>query len=203
MIKAIIFDFDGVIGDTYDISLKVAKQLNNNITEQEFKDLFIGDIFEKYKQKFQPKDIPVFFEKQRELFTPQNLFPVKQLLQNLQKRYQLFVVSGSADENIINFLSLGNYGHYFQKILGSTTHRSKTEKFSMIYEKFHLSNKECLFVTDTVGDITDAKEANVKCIAVTWGYHSEDLLRKQRPTAIAHTIGELQNIINDLANKFS
>jgi len=191
MIKAIIFDFDGVIGDTFDISFNAAIQLNPNITKDSFVDLFVGDVYKKALELFSQKDIPIFFEKQKKAFTRKNFFPVEPMLEKLSQRYRLFIISGTVDENINYFLSLGKLNKYFQKILGATTSRSKLEKFKMLYNEFNFRPEECLFVTDTVGDVMDGKEANVYTIAVSWGYHSEKLLLEHHPSAIVHSIDEL------------
>lgn len=191
MIKGIFFDFDGVIGDTFDISFKAAVQINPNITKESFLDLFVGDVYKKAFTLFSQKDIPIFFEKQKEAFTANNFFPVEPMLKKLSQQYKLFIVSGTIDDNIKYFLTLGSLDKYFQKILGATTSRSKLEKFKMVYEGFDLRPEECLFVTDTVGDVVDGKEANVYTIAVTWGYHSEQLLLDHKPSIIVRSIDEL------------
>jgi len=199
MIKAIIFDFDGVIGDTFDISFQALKQLHPDITQQEFLDYLMGNLYEKATVQFTEKDISIFFEKQKQAFTSKNLFRVQPMLDKLSKKYQLFIISGTIDDNIKYFLSLGNLGRYFQKILGASTHRSKIKRFKMIFSEFNLAPEECLFITDTVGDIIEAREANVESVVVTWGYHSEKLLLNQRPRAIAHNPNELLTIVDRLS----
>ena len=63
MIKAIIFDFDGVLGDTYHINFAISKEFYSDVTEQSFIDHHMGNVFDEPKINFQEKDIPVFFEK--------------------------------------------------------------------------------------------------------------------------------------------
>lgn len=199
MIKAILFDFDGVIGNTFDISLNAALQVNPNITKESFLDLFVGDVYKKAMTLFSQKDIPIFFEKQKESFTTNNFFPVEPMLEKLSQQYKLFIVSGTVDENINYFLSLGKLDKYFQKILGATTSRSKLEKFKMVYDEYNIRPEECCFVTDTVGDVMDGREANVYTIAVTWGYHNEQLLLEHNPSTIVHSIDELITTIHTIA----
>jgi phosphoglycolate phosphatase len=198
MIKAIIFDFDGVIGDTYDISFQVARDIHPNTTRRDFLGLFMGNVYETAAVFFTGKNVPLFFEKQKQAFTGKNFFAVQPMLEKLSKQYRLFIISGNIDNNIKYFLECGNLGGYFQRILGATTHRSKAERFKMVFRDYNLTPGECLFVTDTVGDIIEAKEVNIRTIAVSWGYHDEQLLRNQQPLTIAHTPDELVSIIESL-----
>jgi len=138
MIKAIIFDFDGVLCDTYDINFGILKTIDKNLTEQKFKDHFKGNAYKKRQIKIKKKYIPLFFEKQKQNFTPKHLFPLKKVLSRLKKDFQLFIISNTIDENIKYFLKLGNYDRFFQKILGATTHRSKVEKFKMVFNQYNL-----------------------------------------------------------------
>jgi len=200
MIKAIIFDFDGVIGDTYNLNFEVSKLFDSNMTEQDFIDHHKGNVFEKPKIKFKEKDIPVFFEKQKQGFTKKHLFPFKAGLDELKEKFQLFVISSTIDANIKHFLEIGKYDHFFEKIFGSTTHKSKIEKFKMIFNQYNLSSDECIFVTDTIGDIIEARKVNIKTIGVTWGYHEKELLLSEKPFAIAHNIDELLKYIHESTN---
>lgn len=198
MIKAIIFDFDGVLIDTYDISFDIMKTIDKGITEQNFKDHFNGNAYKEERIKFKQKDIPIFFKKQKEKFTSKHLFSIKKVLKKLSDNFQLFIVSSTIDENIKYFLKIGNYDKFFQKILGATTHKLKVEKFKMIFSQFNLKPEECLFITDTVGDIIEARKVNIKTIGVTWGYHEKELLLKQKPFAVVDNAEELLEIIDNL-----
>lgn len=76
MLKAILFDFDGVIGDTYAINYGLSKMFDPNISEQDFQDHHNGNVFTEPKIHFQEKDIPIFFEKQKQQFTKKCFFPI-------------------------------------------------------------------------------------------------------------------------------
>jgi len=201
MIKAIIFDFDGVLADTYNISFQIATQLHPNITKQDFLNIFMGNVYVTAGVHFTKKDIPIFFEKLKQAFTSKHFFAVRPMLEKLGERYKLFIISGTIDDNIKHFLQLGNLGGYFQKILGATTHRSKVERFKIVFRDYNLAPKECLFITDTVGDIVEAREANVESVAVTWGFHNEQLLLDHNPLAVAHSPEELVTVIEKLSQQ--
>ncbi len=191
MLKAVIFDFDGVLGDTYQINFDVTKELVNGVKEQDFIDHHKGNVFAEPKVNYDPDSIDEFFARQKDNFTADHLFPLSEVLKELADKYQLFVISSTYDDNIDHFLALKDYDQYFTKVLGSQTHRSKAHKFQMVFDGYNLKPEECLFVTDTSGDIIEARGVGVRAIGVTWGYHSEELLRDQNPVAIVHDPSEL------------
>ncbi len=199
MLKAIIFDFDGVIWDTYEMNYTLSKLFDTHISERDFQDHHNGNVFETPKIKFKPEDIPVFFTKSREYFTENNIFPIQEVIQNLSKKYQLFIVSSTIDDNIEYFLKIGKINQYFLRILGCSTHPSKVEKFKMIFSEHNLQPDNCIFITDTIGDIKEARHLNLKTIAVTWGYHPKELLENEKPYILVDTPQELFEFIKNEA----
>lgn len=119
------------------------------------------------------------------------MFPLKESLKKLNRKFQLLSYQSTADENIKHFLKLDNYDSLFKNIFGATKHKSKIKKFEMIFKYYNLKSSECIFVTDTVGDIIDAKKVNVKTIAVSWGFHDAAILSREKPLAIVNNENEL------------
>lgn len=198
MIKAVIFDFDWVIWDTYDINYTLSKEFDNSVTHKIFKDHHNGNVFEKPIIKFWEKDIPIFFRKQKELFTKNNFFKLNKVFDYIKNKTDQFIISSTIDNNIKYFLELGNYNNLFKQILWKTTHKSKIEKFKMIFKKYNLIPEECLFITDTIWDIIEAREVNVKTIAVTWWYHNKVTLESESPFSIVDNEEELLNQIKNI-----
>lgn len=50
---------------------------------------------------------------------------------------------------------------------------------------------ECVFVGDSTIDAETARRAGMTFVAVTWGYHDREPLRKSSPAAVIDTPGEL------------
>lgn len=51
------------------------------------------------------------------------------------------------------------------------------------------------FVGDTTSDIRAGKEAGVDTIAVSWGFHSQERLARERPTHLISTVAELVALV--------
>ena len=62
-------------------------------------------------------------------------------------------------------------------------------------KELKLAQDEVIYIGDTIGDIKDSKRAGIKCIAVTWGYNTEALLKKYGPTWLANKPKELLQLI--------
>ncbi len=198
MLKAIFFDFDGVIWDTYEFGMDLCKRFDPLMTEQDFIDHHKWNVYESPKIRFQSGDMERYFALQKELITRSYLFPLEGILQDLSQRFPLFIVSSTPDENLNLYLSTGSYEKYFKEALGATTHKSKKRKFEMMFEKYNLKSEECVFVTDTTGDIKEAREVNLRAIAVTWGYHSKELLESEGPFSLVDTPEELLEVIDGI-----
>ena len=67
----------------------------------------------------------------------------------------------------------------------------------IIFSKYGIGAKDCLFITDTLGDLKEAAEVNIKTVAVTWGFHSLKTLEKGNPWVIVNTSQELLATINN------
>lgn len=200
MLKAIIFDFDGVIADTYQINFDLFKYFDDSFSEEDFIDHHSRNVFDEPKIKLTEEDISKYFEMQKKIFSRSHLFPLSDSIIELSKNYQLFIVSSTNDENIHHYLKLGKIEKFFKKVLGATTHTSKVEKFRMIFREFNLTGSDCVFITDTIGDIKEAGEVGLATIAVTWGYHSKELLQTHNPTLIIENISELVGAVDKVAN---
>lgn len=64
-----------------------------------------------------------------------------------------------------------------------------------LYKKFNVLQEECIFVGDGPQDINAAKNAGVKMAAVTYGFHSENRLKKENPDLLLDSIESLKNYI--------
>ena len=83
------------------------------------------------------------------------------------RRYLLFVVSGTPEEELSYILRQRGLDTYFQGIHG--TPRTKSEIIKQILTEHQLFNKEAVFIGDAESDKMAAKEASITFIARTKG----------------------------------
>ncbi|MDI6778456.1 MAG: HAD family hydrolase [Patescibacteria group bacterium] len=198
MIKAIIFDFDGVIADTFRMSLDILAERKRIIPEKIYRDFHEGNVYESTVLSFTREETRYFWASYHEKISKEHLFPIEKQIIKLAKKHKLFIISSSREKVIDKFLYLTRIAKCFDKILGEKTHKSKVEKFKIIFKKYALKPEECIFVTDTLEDLREAKKVGVSTIAVTWGYHGKSRLKKGSPNAMIHDFRELIGAVEKL-----
>ena len=195
--KAIIFDFDGVIHDTFEFHRKKIKEFTGiDLSVQDFKKIHKKNFFLAVPKKFNQinwKKYPDFVHDGVAKFVINK--KIKKTIIELNKNYSLFIVSSGGENNISNYLSNNKIKYIFKEILGMETFKKKTDKFNFIFDKYNLATSECLFVTDTLGDIIEANEVDLKTIAVDFGFHCRKTLEEGNPYKIISSFEEILNIV--------
>lgn len=207
MSKVIIFDFDGVLVDSVDTVFEMNKEavsrMNKTLTMSEYLSCFDGhinqrlavllDLNEEQKQKlieikaglfpkyYQSRDVKLFDS-------------AKELIVNASSLGELWIVSSSPRDLIIKILAPYGLESYFTKIIGQNSQPKNLFFQSALQDK---KKGEVFFVTDTTGDIKEAKKVNLNILtlAVPWGFHKEELLRAEKPDLLAVSPNEILDFI--------
>ncbi len=196
--KTIIFDFDGVIHDTFDLAYKINVEIfGDTFTEENYRDIFNGNIFK--NTDFIEKDSNKFSRLQKEAFKYLKIDDnIKNNLEKLSKEYALFIISSNEEDTLNMYFQNNDFTHIFKEVLGLETHKSKVKKFEYLFAKYGIKADDCIFVTDTLGDILEGNKAGVRTIAVDFGFHKRDRLQKGKPFKIVSTFDEILEVINAL-----
>lgn len=195
--KAIIFDFDGVIHDTFDFHRNKIREFTGvSLSEQDFRDIHNGNFFYSVPEEIRN----VKWEEYRDyIYHEQSRMEMKEemrdILLELNKKYELYIISSGGTRNISDYLENNKIISVFREVLGLETHRSKVDKFKFIFEKYTLCSEDCIFVTDTLGDILEAHKVNVRTVGVDFGFHSRRTLQEGNPYKIISHLGELEKVI--------
>lgn len=197
MKKTIVFDFDGVIADSFDIAFEVGKMKRPTLTLESYKEKLKTNIGQAVFTEPEG-DIKIDFQyeyakKMAEL----ELSPIKKaVLQKLSEKYNFHIISSTDTQTIQDFCETNGILNYFGDILGYDIERSKVKKFQILFEKNRLNPKEVVFVSDTVGDINEAREVGVgTIITVTDGYQDKEMLDAAHPTHIFNSIADLEKVL--------
>lgn len=207
MNKVVIFDFDGVLADSfrsvYTINKLSAEFVSKKITEEDYNKMFIGK-FHCNLYNFldlNEEELKIFSQHKNKIYSNHyeqaDLFKfAPDLIKNLSKIAPLAIVSSAPEKEIRKMLFKYNLVDNFFMILG-TNMEGKVKNIKKCVNSVNADDKHSFFISDTVGDINDGKEAGVKTIAVTWGFHSGDILRKAMPEFVVSDYREIIEIINE------
>ena len=200
--KYLIFDFDGVLGDTDKSREAVILEMEGKSKEQVAleKDLYfsesthtrdlnlnetalqpIKDWTEKFGKMLHEKGFHLFTDFIKEI-------------KNIQNTTLAVVSSGSF---VYIKPRLENCGLVFTHILSFEDHHSKEEKVEQICKDWNISVKDAYFFTDTISDVKELRNIMDmdKIYGCAWGYQGEEkLLTILKQDHILNNFSDIQKI---------
>jgi phosphoglycolate phosphatase-like HAD superfamily hydrolase len=182
--KAIIFDFDGVILDSVqvktnafsemysqygkDIQKEVIKYhlLNGGISRYEkfkyYHDKFLNIKISDYEvNKLANKFSSIVFEK---VCNSEFISGASEFLIYASKKYKTFICTGTPEKEIIPIVNRIDIDFLFDDIYGSPN--SKTIIINKILTKYNLNSNDVLFIGDAMTDYNAAKETNLQFVGI-------------------------------------
>lgn len=181
--KVIVLDFDGVLVDSLKMSYDLMTENIPELSFDEYRNLFNKNIYHSLAtlQKDSMEDKLHFFknkflsEKERLIEGCDLANGMQNLLINIKRSgYFIAINSSSSEKTIKKYLEINHLNDVVDAVYGIDTSSSKIEKFSYIFVRFGVSPNECLFITDTIGDVLEANRSGVDTLAVTWGLHKKE-----------------------------
>jgi len=206
VLKAVIFDFDGVIANTEPVHMR-AFQLTLGedgitLTEEEYYSNYLAyDDKTLFKTVLKDKEITHDETVIRELMERKSghyesiikdnieILPgVKDFIGNLCGKYHLSIGSGALRQEIADILEFAGIEDYFEVIVSAEdveNCKPAPDVFVEVLRRLNasgtgsdtISPDECLVVEDSVSGVEAALSAGMKCLAVTNSYSAEELSR--------------------------
>src|SRR3989344_1301843 len=192
MIKLIIFDYDGVIVDsfpnTYETYKVIAKKLNKKFPKNidEFRKIYGYSYTECYKNLgIVPSEHELaerIYKEESAKLKPILCEGIEEVLKTLKKSYPLVLLTANYRQNVITKLKSFNLSKYFDSVIGKvkteTLPLSKTEEFIKIMKDYYATQDETIIIGDREIDYHHAQEAGIKNIIIVkygWGYDKKKL----------------------------
>ena len=217
MKKVILFDLDGTLTDPkVGITKSVQHALRYyGIEEPDLDKLcpFIGppltDSFREF-YGFSLEQAKEAIEKYREYFAVQGIFEnevydgIPGMLEMLNRKgFTLAVATSKPEEYAIRILEHFNLSQYFQLVGGADMTETRVKKGEIIaYTLERLSVKPgtvpVIMVGDRKHDVLGARENNLPCVGVLFGYGSREELQTAGAEALAESVEELGRILTEM-----
>lgn len=210
MYKVILFDLDGTLtesGEGITKSVQYAlEKLGQPEPDLKKLEVFVGPPLLQQFMKYADLDEETAVravEYYRERYTDIGIFEnqvypgVEDMLDKLRgKGYILAVASSKPERFVKKVLDHFDLTKYFHEIVGSEMNGGRTSKADVIEEaldRLHMGNHrdQVIMVGDKEHDVLGARKAGLKCLAVSYGYGSEDELKNANPLKIADSAQEV------------
>lgn len=184
--KTIVFDFDGVIVDSFAVGFASVVALGFDLSREQYLARLEGSLYEAFgdRAKVIDEQDPFWqrYAAQLELIHP---FPgMVEVVKLLAATSTLWINSGAPTTIIHRQLERFELQDCFAGVWGCDTDVSKVRKFERLFAEGHADATSTCFVTDTLGDMREAARVGVPTIGVSWGYHPPETLRRGDPLAI-------------------
>lgn len=210
MYKAIFFDLDGTLTESGEGITKSVQYALEKIgkPEEDLEKLkvFVGPPLMEQFMKYAGVDEATgrkAIEFYRERYEVKGIYEnhpyesVEEMLQELKRKgYILAVASSKPEYYVTQILDYFKLSSYFDVVVGSEMNGARTSKSEVIEEalkRINMSDKrnEVLMVGDKEHDVLGARAAGLDCVAVAYGYGTQEELTEANPLKIVDSVDEL------------
>lgn len=211
MPKAILFDLDGTLTDSGEGIINCAslalRHYSIPVPDRETMRVFVGpplrDTFFKFGVPEDKLDEAV--EIYRSRYIPIGKFEntpypgIYDLLARLKAEgHKLYVATSKPEQMSMDILNKFELASYFDLLAGATLDGSRDHKADVIAYLLQQtgSDMEAIMVGDTVYDVVGAAAHGIPTVGVSWGYGNVSEMENAGAKAIAHTMEELHDLLN-------
>lgn len=196
--KVLLFDFDGVVVDSFSIVYKISKSVLSkygvNIkNKNDFLKLYKRNWYESVKEfgvseSEIKKIVNHIADKLSQAYSKVKPFEnMKAVLKKLSANNKVIIITSSPGKCVEEYLRKNGFPKL--KVIGAEKETSKVKKIKLMEKKF--PDDDICYIGDTAGDIKEGKTAKVKTVAVTWGYHKKKTLVSENPDFVVDSPKEL------------
>ena len=189
--KAVIFDFDGTLADTFSLSVDIFYRLKPQpvlLPKKEvdrLRGMAMAEVVRELNIKWWEMPILLFRGKRmmaKRIHEAEMILGMDEVVKELHKKgYSLHVLSSNTPHNIRRLLTEHNLLQYFSTIQGNAKLHGKAKTLRKHREKRGGSAESVTYIGDEVRDVRAAQAAGVQMIAVSWGYNNLHALNESAP----------------------
>ena len=215
MIRALIFDFNGVLADDDPIHMeafrKVAEEEGLSFTDEEYLEQYLPlNDRDCFRTLFCGRGRSLKEDRLDQLISRKGVYYFQMIadktvlfenagaaVRAAAKRYPLAIASGARGTEIRHILTQGGLDGCFGAIVSAedvASGKPHPEPFLRAHEKLRerhrsLKPEECVAIEDSLGGIQSAHQAGMRCLAVAHSY-SADRLKAANPEWVIDSIAD-------------
>jgi len=209
LIKHIIFDFDGTIVDSSELTLQIINRLAEKyhykkVTMEDVHILKNVPVRERFKQiglplyKIPKISVDCMTMYKHLIHTLKTFEGIKNLMLSLKNDgFCLSVISSNSVGNITDFFKRNDL-EVFDHVISAHNLFGKHKSIKKYVKQFNLKADEVLYVGDELRDIEACKKIAVKIIAVIWGFDPLSLLKSGNPDYIAYMPEDIITVVKSI-----
>ena len=119
---------------------------------------------------------------------------IEKVLKNLKKDGAILTVLSNKDDDAVGVLCDKYFPNVFEYTAGNRPDRKRKPDPASVHDiinKYGLTTHDTVYIGDSEVDVLTAKNANVDCVTVTWGFRDREVLVDTGATMIADTMDKL------------
>lgn len=205
MIKCVIFDMDGTIGDTLPLCITAFRQSIQAAAGKIFSDREIIDTFGPSEEgtimALIPDDYDEGIVKYQEQYkklhhyiSPEPFSGIREVFQLIRNNGKhLALVTGKARLSLETTLAVFEMENGFDVIeTGVPSGPNKPHGIKSVLDKLHIKPENAVYIGDTISDIKAARSIGVPIFSAAWDKNADvEVLKKGKPDELFYTVNEL------------
>jgi phosphoglycolate phosphatase len=205
----VIFDFDGTLYDSeHEVWRTISRQkefvpeLAVIKTRKDLLDIYTENFYARLARlNGQPVSKgPALARRMHKSFVRDYNAPifagVKDTLRKLAEHHTLAVVSSNYVGAMKTLLRRDGVLKHFLIVSGADKGSPKAMRVKELVKHLGVSARDVYYVTDTSGDVKEARKDGVKAIGVAWGFHPAAMLKKAGAVAIVKRPRDLLKVLD-------
>ncbi len=226
MLKAVLFDCDGVIADSehlhFSLFQRVLSGIGVPLSQKDYLEKYLAmddkgcfrAVLAAHGRSPSGGEIQALIETKSVLYkktAAENLVilpGVVEFVMAVSQKFPLAMASGALRDEVRLVINAAGIAHYFDAVVAAEdvargkpapdAYLKAVEELNKIHPKLHIKPEECLVVEDSKHGLLSARAAGMKCVAVTTSYAAEELAAADRvvPVLTAVRVKDLEALFS-------
>jgi len=208
--RYIIFDFDGTLADTFELSVEIYNEMAEKfrckkVDVEKIEELKNSNALDLMKDhNVSMVKLPIMLVKAKLEFSKHipNIHPCGEindvLLALTEKGYRLGILTSNSKKVVDEYLEKFKITRLFDFVYSGKHIFGKDKKLKKILQEEEINIEDVIYVGDEARDVEACNRAQIPVIGVSWGFNSESALINHRATRVIKSPSELIPALDEI-----